>query len=153
MGREKKLNTKFLIFKPNVFVERQLRKAKKRKMISKYVYYAFNIIAMISSFFVVSLTTIIFSRIWTKTTPEWFFYTTTSISAITAFIVSVTNFFYVKEMLNKYTRQVHYIETQIAFFVLGLKEYKSKRDKEFNLFHNVCSFIDINLAKESENEK
>ena len=147
-----KIDTKFLVFKPNVFVEKRLLKAKRRFMISKFVYISFNVIAFIATFVLLALSTIIFSKIIKTTVPDWYFIVTTGISASVALIVSVANFFYVKDQYEKSAREIDYIEAQIAYFELNLKDYKNNKNKEFTLFHNVCTFIELTGAREAENE-
>ena len=146
-----KVDRRFLVFKPNVFVERRLLQAKRRFKIAKVIYVSFNIISFISIFALLAMSTIVFSKLISDTTPDWYFIVTTGISASVALITSVANFFYVKEKTEQYSSEIDYIQAEITYFELNLKDYKTK-NKEFVLYHNVSSFIGIKAAKEAENE-
>ncbi len=152
MSRKQKIDTSFLVFKPNVFVERRLDQAIGRQRIAKSVYISFNIISFISVLVLLAFSTIIFSKIVTTGTPDWYFTVTTGIAAFITFMTSMANFFYVKEKQEQYKSEIEYIESEIAYFQLGLKDYTNKKTKEFVLFKNVTSFIGFTMAKEDENE-
>ncbi len=150
--KKEKLDTSFLVFEPNVFVERQLAKAKSRRRLTKTVFISFNIISFIATFALLALATIVFANLAGNGTPDWYFTVTTGIAAMVALITTLANFFYVKEKQVQYQAEIEYIEAEIAFFQLGLKEYSNQKTKEYILFHNVTAFIGYNAAKEDENE-
>ena len=140
-----------MVFKPIVFVERQLYKATKLHKINSRLFNTFNVLSAIATFIIVSLSTIIISKIVTTTAPPWYFYATTVVTSIITFITSMINFFYIKDLRNKYLNQKEQISKEILMHELRINEYKSS-NRDFVLFHRVSLFMGYNKAKEVDDE-
>lgn len=148
----KKIDKRFLIELPIVFVEKRYYGSERLYKINKLFFVIFNIFAMFASFAIVTLTTIVISKVLSKKAPEWYFYATTMVTALLAFATSIINFFYIKDNIQKYKKLHQYIQAQIIKHESKTGNYKNSKDPDFLLYHNVAQHMGNKHAREASNE-
>lgn len=107
--------------------------------LNKWLFYFFNILTAIAALTLVIVTTVIVSKLLTTVVPTWYLYFTTSISAITALISSLVNFFLLKDNINKFNKR----KVLIAAELIKYKNQPSakKAGYEWTLFNNVFKIV------------
>ena len=148
----KKIDKRFLVELPIVFVEKHYYSSERLYRMNRLLFVIFNILAMLASFAIVTLTTIVISKVVSKKAPEWYFYATTVVSALLAFATSIINFFYIKENVEKYKKLHQYIQAQIIKHESKTGDYKKSKDPDFLLYHNVAQHMGNTSAREASNE-
>ena len=132
-----KIDKRFLIAEPIIYVERELYKARRSTHINRTLFYLFNIFSMITTFVILVLTTLVISKILTTSIPEWYFYATTVVTAIVTLVTSLINFFYVKDKYDKNKELSQFIEGEIIKYSVNSEEYSKTKDKELLIFEKV----------------
>lgn len=145
----KEIDKLFLVEQPIVFVERQLNKAKRRAIFTKQLFVWFNIMTILFTFALSTITTLVVSDTLPATD---YFYTATIASTIVTFATTLFNFLLIKELAEKYKKQYQYILTEIFKYETNQGAYARVKNKDFEIFHRVNVFMDVNIAKE-RNEK
>lgn len=148
----KEIDKRFLIELPIVFVEKHYYSSERLYKLNKLLFVLFNILSMLASFAIVTLTTIVISKVISKKAPEWYFYATTVVSALLAFVASIINFFYIKDNIEKNKRLHQYIQAQIIKYQSKTGDYKESKDPNFLLYHNVAQHMGNISAREASNE-
>lgn len=142
MSKIPKVDRRYLIHHPKVFVEKMYHISRKRYFINKNINILFSLISILAGAFVVIFTAVVFSGLVTTGTPDWFFYGTTGVSAAIAFLTSLFNFFYVKENVAKYKLRFEKIRLEITKYKLEIGEYKKAANKkDINLFENIMYIL------------
>ncbi|MCK5945687.1 MAG: DUF4231 domain-containing protein [Mycoplasmataceae bacterium] len=152
MNKNERVDKWFLLFDAKVFVEKELYKSKTRHRRFSIAFIFLNIVSILATFLVASLTVVVFSKIVWSSIPDWFFITTTSITAITTFILSIINFFYVKDKMAMYKSRVNFIHSEIIKYESNVGVYAKSKNKDFDIFQRITSHMNYGLAKEWENE-
>ena len=145
----KELDKLFLVDKPIVFVERQLNRAKRRSIFAKQLFVWFNVMTILFTFALSTITTLVVSDTLPATD---YFFTATIATTVVTFATTLFNFLFVKELSDKYKRQYQYILTEIFKYETNQGAYAKTNDKDFEIFHRVNVFMEVPLAKE-KNEK
>ena len=148
-----KIDKRFLVDKPIVFVEREYYKAKLKARIYKYIFVLFNVFSMIATFAILTLSTLVVSKTLFNGVPSWYFYATTVVSAVITLITSLINFFYIKDQAEHYKKLHQYIQGEIIKHSSNSEVYKNNKHKDFEIFHRVNVKMGNEYAKEVDNAR
>lgn len=121
-------------------VEKYLRRYKR-------MFYVLSVLSGIGAAAVAILTAILVSKVIWASYPEWYFFVTAGIAAITTLFSSTINYFLVKDKIHSYQRKINWIKAEEAkhHMKVGKKYQSHKRD--YNLYLSVASYLDNFSAK------
>lgn len=148
-----KINKRFLIAEPIVFVEKQFYLSEKKAKLFKHLFIYFNILTMFATFAILVLSTLVVSKVIFNGIPTWYFYATTFLSALLTLVTSLVNFFYVKEKYEINNRLHQYIKGEITKYSAKTGIYNSVKNPKTEIFHKVCLMLEYKSAREVEDER
>lgn len=142
-----KVDKLFLVDLPIVFVERQLKRAQRRALWHKQLFVWFNVMTILFTFALSTITTLVVSS--TLPATDYFFTATIASTAVT-FATTIFNFLLVKELAKKYKDQYEFILSEIIKYETNQGIYSQTKDKDFEIFHRVCVYMEYPIAKERD---
>lgn len=137
----------FLVDLPIVFVERQLKRAKRRALWHKQLFIWFNVMTILFTFALSTITTLVVSETLPATD---YFFTATIASTTVTFATTIFNFLLIKELSKKYKDQYEFILAEIIKYETNQGVYAKTKDKDFEIFHRVCVYMEYSVAKERD---
>lgn len=136
---------------PKNIEEYQTRTINERKRnIKKHrrIYIILNVLIITASLFSAVLSTIVVSKLVYKSYPEWFFFATAGISAVTALGSTLLNFFIVHDALKREEKNLNLIHLEIVKYDNELEKRYIGKDREYNLFVFLEAIIGSGPARE-----
>ena len=135
------LKRKFFIYDPLKYVKHYHKMAGYYYLLNKWLFYCFNILTAAAALAAVIITTIIVSKLLNTAVPAWYLYFTTSISAVTALITSLVNFFLLKDNIAKFARRKVLIGAELIKYHQQTEQYSSEQDRAWLLFTTVFTIV------------
>lgn len=113
----------------------------------KRIFYTLNVIIGAGTASTAILTALLVSKIFWATYPEWYFFVTAGVAALTTLLSSTINYFLVKDKIHSYQRKINWIKAEEAKHDMKLgKKYQSHK-RDYNLYLSVASYLDNFSAK------
>lgn len=109
-----------------------------------------NIVIILASFATTIITSLIMSRLIYDGYPDWFFYSTAGISALTGLASGLLNFFVIKDNIKSYKSIVAKIEAEFISYSTQAKsiyQCKSESKNRYHLFLSVATITGSKAAK------
>ena len=119
------------------------RKIKKHTVL----YNTLRVITFMGAFASTIIVSLIMGRVFFGSYPVWFFFATAAITAIVAFITSLTNFFVLKEKMLKYKKERRLVKYEILKYENNISERYKRGNEEYNLNIAIGVIIGSKAAK------
>lgn len=119
----------------------------------KKVFYILSVLIGLGTALGSIVTTLVLSKVIWSDYPDWFFFLTAGISAISVLMMSTINYFLIREKIHSYKRKIKWIEAEeLKYHEKLSKQYQSKF-RDYNLYLSVASYLDnISAKKEVQHD-
>lgn len=132
------------------FIDSKIKFYKRRIKILKKINVFLSIIIILAGFVTTAITSLMLSKLFYHSYPDWYFYATGGISGATGLATSLLNFFVIQDNIKLYKSNVKRIEAEvISYFQKAKKIYKNKSENKnkYFLFLTVASINGSDAAK------
>ena len=133
----------------NKYQESKISLAESKIKNYRRIYVILNVISILAVFASATISTLIISKLVYSSYPDWFFYATAGVSATTAFISTLLNFFFIHDNLKDEERHLKLMQLEIVKYNNGLSDKYIGKHKDFNLFATIEA---INGSKAARKE-
>ena len=141
--------SKLIIRDINKYQESKISLAESKIKNYRRIYVILNVISILAVFASAVISTLIISKLVYTGYPDWFFYATAGISATTALISTLLNFFFIHDNLNDEEKRLKLMQLEIVKYNNGLSDKYIGKHKDFNLFATIEA---INGSKAARKE-
>lgn len=135
----------------NVYVKQATDTFEKYLRWYKRMFYTFNIIIGLGTLTTATLTALAVSKTVWSSYPEWYFFVTAGIAAVTTLLSSTINYFLVRDKIHSYKRKLNWIRAEEAKHKMGVGRRYQQKNKDYHLYLSVAAYLD-NLSAKKEVE-
>lgn len=124
-------------------------KAELSRYLSRYkkTFYILSVIIALGVASTAIITTIMVSKVWYQQYPNWFFFFTAGISAFSALLTSIINYFLIRDKIQSYKRKLLWIEAEEEKYRLKLTRKYQSHYRDYHFYTSVASYLDNMSAK------